>query len=46
MDVLKSTDPPLRSQDEKLYVQDLVKQDAKMIKEWIHDRGGNIYISG
>ncbi|KAJ9101001.1 hypothetical protein QFC20_005285 [Naganishia adeliensis] len=35
-----------RDQDDKLYVQDLIKKDAKMIKEWIHDRGGNIYISG
>ncbi|KAJ9116945.1 hypothetical protein QFC22_004603 [Naganishia vaughanmartiniae] len=35
-----------RDQDEKLYVQDLIKEDAKMIKEWIHDRKGNIYISG
>ncbi|KAJ9122725.1 hypothetical protein QFC24_004154 [Naganishia onofrii] len=35
-----------RDQDEKLYVQDLIKEDAKLIKEWIHDRLGNIYISG
>ncbi|GHJ86425.1 hypothetical protein NliqN6_2827 [Naganishia liquefaciens] len=35
-----------RDQDEKLYVQDLIKQDAKRMKEWIFDRGGNVYISG
>jgi hypothetical protein len=35
-----------RDQEEKVYVQHLIKQDADLIREWLVDRGGHVYISG
>jgi sulfite reductase alpha subunit-like flavoprotein len=35
-----------RDQEEKLYVQHLIKRDAALIQEWIVDRGGYFFISG
>jgi sulfite reductase alpha subunit-like flavoprotein len=34
------------SQVEKIYVQDLIKQDAKIIHDWVYVRQGYVYISG
>ncbi|KAG7530653.1 hypothetical protein FFLO_04879 [Filobasidium floriforme] len=35
-----------RDQEEKIYVQTLIKEDAALIKDWIVRRNGNVYISG
>ncbi|WVQ83849.1 NADPH-dependent diflavin oxidoreductase 1 [Cryptococcus sp. DSM 104549] len=35
-----------RDQEEKVYVQHLIRRDKKMIKEWVVDRVGSVYISG
>jgi len=35
-----------RDQDEKIYVQDRVKENAKEIYEWLMSRGASIYICG
>ncbi len=35
-----------RDQTDKAYVQHLIRRDKAMIKEWIVDRRGYIYISG
>ncbi len=35
-----------RDQQEKIYVQDKIKQDAAMIYDWVYRRNGNVYISG
>ncbi|WWD21879.1 NADPH-dependent diflavin oxidoreductase 1 [Kwoniella shandongensis] len=35
-----------RDQEEKIYVQHLIKRDKERIKEWIVDREGSVYISG
>ena len=35
-----------RDQDEKLYVQHLIRRDAPLIKRWVVDRRGSVYISG
>jgi sulfite reductase alpha subunit-like flavoprotein len=35
-----------RDQEAKIYVQDLIKRDKKLINEWIGERRGHLYISG
>lgn len=35
-----------RDQDEKVYVQHLIKRDKELVKVWVEDRGGHLYISG
>lgn len=35
-----------RDQDEKIYVQDLIKRDKVLIHDWIENRRGHLYISG
>ena len=35
-----------RDQHEKVYVQSLIRKDKALIKEWIVDRKGYLYISG
>jgi sulfite reductase alpha subunit-like flavoprotein len=35
-----------RDQEAKVYVQDLIKRDNVLIKEWLGDRRGHLYISG
>lgn len=35
-----------RDQEDKVYVQDLIKEDAELINDWLYKKNGNIYISG
>jgi len=35
-----------RDQEEKIYVQHLIKRDAAMIRDWVVKQNGHIYISG
>jgi sulfite reductase alpha subunit-like flavoprotein len=35
-----------RDQEAKIYVQDLIKRDKVLIREWIEERRGHVYISG
>lgn len=35
-----------RDQQEKVYVQDLIRRDKECIRDWIQDRRGHVYISG
>ena len=35
-----------RDQPEKFYVQDLIRRDKALIRDWIETRRGHIYISG
>jgi sulfite reductase alpha subunit-like flavoprotein len=35
-----------RDQEAKIYVQDLIKRDKVLIREWIEKRRGHVYISG
>ncbi|CAG8477492.1 9333_t:CDS:10 [Paraglomus occultum] len=35
-----------RDQDKKIYVQDLIKQNAALIWRLVHDQGGYVYLSG
>ena len=35
-----------RDQEEKVYVQHLIRRDKELVHEWIVDRLGSIYISG
>ena len=36
----------LNMQEDKIYVQTLIKEDSDLIKDWVVRRSGNIYISG
>ena len=33
-------------QENKIYVQTLIKEDSELIRDWIVKRNGNVYISG
>lgn len=35
-----------RDQREKIYVQDLIRRDKELVREWVQDRRGHVYISG
>lgn len=35
-----------RDQPEKVYVQDLIRRDKALVREWVQDRRGHVYISG
>jgi sulfite reductase alpha subunit-like flavoprotein len=35
-----------RDQEEKIYVQDLIKRDKRLVNEWVNDKEGHLYISG
>lgn len=35
-----------RDQAEKVYVQDLIRRDKALVKVWVQDRRGHVYISG
>ncbi|WVW78975.1 NADPH-dependent diflavin oxidoreductase 1 [Kwoniella bestiolae CBS 10118] len=35
-----------RDQEEKVYVQHLIKENKEEVQEWLVDRGGYVYISG
>ena len=35
-----------RDQEEKVYVQNLIKKDKALVKDWIVDRKGHLFISG
>jgi sulfite reductase alpha subunit-like flavoprotein len=35
-----------RDRPEKLYVQHLIRQDKELIKEWVADRRGWLYVCG
>ena len=35
-----------RDQEEKVYVQHLIKRDEVLIRDWIVEQNGHVYISG
>lgn len=35
-----------RDQPEKVYVQDLIKQDAARVREWLLEKDGRVYVCG
>lgn len=35
-----------RDQEEKVYVQHLIKRDKEMISDWLVDKRAHVYISG
>lgn len=35
-----------RDQPEKVYVQDLIRRDKELVRDWVEDRRGHVYISG
>jgi sulfite reductase alpha subunit-like flavoprotein len=35
-----------RDQEEKVYVQHLIKRDKEMISDWLVDKKAHVYISG
>lgn len=35
-----------RDQVDKVYVQDLIRRDKELVKEWVQDKRGHVYISG
>lgn len=37
---------PSRDSVEKVYVQNLIRDDAKMVNDWIVNRRGHIYVCG
>jgi len=37
---------PSRDGENKVYVQDLLRKDAKMVNDWIVHRRGHIYVCG